>query len=220
MINHIGPAALIAGIWFCAGLTAAWPRILEDRLPAFEAWLRAGATAAVVILLFSGLGLIRIPVAPISPDAYRYVRDIEKEFQGQPADKILLDAGAWVYLPQKVVMKDRVPSIGERGFSQTGDFSGILDRIARGHYRKILVHGYHSPEFAYDANYWPKSTGIRRALQEKYHETGTILAAARPVSERDHAEDYYFFSEISILEPNAPVQSAAQQVSSKAGSHE
>jgi hypothetical protein len=218
MINHIGPAALICGIWFCAALTIAWPGMLENLRPGFETWSRAAAVTALIVLLFSGLGLVRIPAPPFSQDAYRYLRDIEKQFKGQPADKVLLDAGSWVYLPQKVVMKDRVPSIGERGYSHTGDFSGILDRIRRKQYRKILLHGFHQPEFEYDASSWQESTGIRRALLENYRETGTIAAAARPASERDHAEDYYFFSDISILEPNELPRSAAQPPKSKTGS--
>ncbi len=39
--------------------------------------------------------------------------------------RVLLDAGTWAYFKDGVVMKDRAPSIGERGHSQTGDFSGI-----------------------------------------------------------------------------------------------
>ena len=130
MLNHMGPGCLIAGVWFFAGLASVWEAAtgLSTSLPA-EAWIRAGALTATVALMFSGMGLIRIPLRPISDDAYRYVRDIEKEFQGQPAARVLLDMGSWVYLKDRVIMGDRAPSIGERGYSQTGDFSGILSRI-------------------------------------------------------------------------------------------
>jgi hypothetical protein len=175
--------------------------MLDGWRPGAEAWLRSGAAVAVVILLFSGLGLVRIPTPPLSRDAYRYVRDIERQFQGEPADRILLDAGTWIYLARGVVMRDRAPSIGERGYSETGDFSGILGRIGSRYYRKILVRGFHQPDFWYDASNWLHPSGIRRALGDNYRETGTIRAAARPPSERDHAEDYYLFGDISILEP-------------------
>jgi len=59
----------------------------------------------------SGWGVIRIPLPPISEDAYRYVRDIEQEFQGQPASQILLDEGTWVYWKQRVIMAIALPAL-------------------------------------------------------------------------------------------------------------
>ena len=194
MLNHMGPGCLIAGVWFLAGLTVVWHRANLD-------WITAAASAAAVALLFAGMGLVRIPTQPFSNDAYRYVRDIEAQFQGQPAKGVLLDAGSWIYSRERVVMGDRAPSIGERGFSQTGDFSGILRRLAQKRYTKILVRDFHEPDFWYETDVWPKPGGIRQALIDNYRETGRIRAAAPPVSSRDRAEDPYLFGEISILEP-------------------
>ena len=65
--------------------------------------------------------------------------------------------GTWVYMAENVIMKDRAPSIGERGYSQTGDFSGILQRLEGKHYSKILVRSLHSPELYYGPLQWRMS---------------------------------------------------------------
>ena len=91
---------------------------------------------------------------------------------------MLLDYGSWLYLPQGIVMRDRAAPIGEAGFTQTADWSGLLERIRRRHYAKILVRDYHSPDFAYDHGIWPRSSGVRAALEENYRETRRIPAVA------------------------------------------
>jgi hypothetical protein len=196
MINHIGPGSLIAGVWFLAALARLWP--LRARLaPAGAwpvAWLRTGMVVGVTGLLLSGLGVVRIPLQPIPDDAYRYLRDIEQEFEGYPADRVLLDAGTWVYLDDQVVMKDRAPSIGERGYSQTGDFSGILQRIEQRYYAKILVRNLHTPDFWYDYFLWEQPSGIRQALLDHYDEVGQIAPVDDP---------WYLFGEVSILTPKS-----------------
>jgi hypothetical protein len=130
-LSHLGPGSLIAGVWFVAGLTILWTEAHHNAtsLMPFQRWLRCGVAVVVAILLFSGLGLVRIPTQPFSDDAYRYVREVEEQFQEAPAEDILLDSGTWVYFDQGIVMKDRVTSIGDRGWGQTGDFSGIVGRI-------------------------------------------------------------------------------------------
>jgi hypothetical protein len=202
MVNHIGPGCLIGGVWFLAGLASVWRPAtgLRGREPS-EAWIRTGALTASVALFFSGMGLVRIPIRAIPEDAYRYVRDIEREFEGQPPNQVLLDAGSWVYLKNRVIMGDRAPSIGERGFTGTGDFSGMLSRIAAKRYSKILVRGFHAPDFVYDYFLWTKSSGIRQALVDNYREVRTIRAVLGNSYARNWAEDPYYFGEISILEP-------------------
>jgi hypothetical protein len=149
-------------------------------------------------LLFSGLGMVRTPVKPFSQDAYRYVREIERAFEGQSPQDVLLDVGTWVYLMDGVIMKDRAPSIGERGYSETGDFSGIIGRLQKKHYSKILVRNLDSPDFWYDHHLWCQSSGIKQALLENYHEAGRIMG----VSRQEHVQHSYLFSDISILVPN------------------
>lgn len=195
MKNHIGPGSLIAGVWFFAALMALWPVIKrqgEQEGPLFS-WLYTMTSFAVVGLFLTSLGIVRIPVQTLSDDAYRYYREIEAEFEGLPADKVLLDAGTWVYLDDQVVMKDRAPAIGERGYSQTGDFSGFIQRIENHDYDKILVRKLHKRDFWYDHFLWPASSGIRDALLENYVEVKQI----EPVE----GDPTYLFSEISVLVP-------------------
>jgi hypothetical protein len=215
----MGPGSLIAGVWFIAALVRLWPSLpdvatlktTDDRSQTIDGrpssvvrrpqrgqvWLRTGIAVAAMGLLCSGLGVVRIPMRPFSSDAYRYAREIEREFEGQSAEKVLLDAGSWIYLKDGVIMKDRAPSIGERGYSETGDFSGILQRLQQKHYSKILVRNLHEPDFWYDYYLWRKSSGIKQTLLENYHEIGRIMAV-----QDGHKQDPYLFSDISILVPN------------------
>jgi len=204
MLNHIGPGSLIAGVWFLAGLASVWNSATAQRgWDTGEHWIRATALTAAVLLFFSGLGLVRIPVRAIPDDAYRYVRDIEREFQGQPASQVLLDAGSWVYLKDRVIMGDRAPSIGELGGTNTGDFSGIIARVSGKRYSRILVRGLHAPDFVYDYFLWSKPSGIRQALLDNYREVRTIRGVEANSYARNWAEDPYYFGEITVLEPKA-----------------
>ncbi len=200
MLNHLGPGSMIAGIWFLAAAALLWTDHMAAPAPlATDRWMRPALAVGVAVLLSSGLGVIRIPLPTFTPDATRYVREIEKEFEGLPPQDVLLDAGSWVYAKSGVVMKDRAPSIGDRGYSRTGDFSALLDRIAQQRYAKILVRNFHSPDFWYDHSLWAESSGIRQALEANYHEVGTIAA----VRERDATHGRYLFNPISILIRNA-----------------
>lgn len=200
MLNHIGPGCLLAGIWFFAAVTIAWNKDSDATIKTSNGtdWLRIGVCVALVCLLFSGLGVIRVPVQPfIAADAERYVNEIEGEFRNQSAERTLLDVGTWVYVNDKVVMKDRAPSIGERGYSQTGDFSGIHDRLRSKYYEKILVRNLHLPDFWYDHESWSRSSGLRQTFLKNYEEVRRI----RPVEGFSKDALPYGFGEISVLVP-------------------
>jgi hypothetical protein len=201
MLNHIGPGCLIAGIWFFAALAFARTKIADTTIKSSGAndWLRACVALAVLCLLFSGFGIVRVPVQPFGYDANRYFAEIENEFAGQSPENVLLDFGSWIYLKNGVVMKDRAPTIGERGWSQTGDFSGIRRRIEAKKYQKILLRNFHSPDFWYDHASWSRSSGIRKTLMENYREVGTI----KRVEGLTEKEMPYGFNAISILVPRA-----------------
>lgn len=202
MLNHMGPGCLLAGLWLLAGLSKLVAAHQGRR--DLSAWAHAAGAVAIAALSFSGLGVVRIPVPPLG-DTNPYLKNIERQFEGLPADRVLLDAGSWIYLPSNVVMKDRAPSIGERGYSGTGDFTAILGRIQGRYYRKLLIRGLHSPDFWYDHAIWPKSSGIRAALQANYTETGSIPALPEgPLKNIGH--DPYLCGEISILVPKAAFQ--------------
>lgn len=202
MLNHIGPGSLIAGVWFWTAFAVVWSRVPDATIKTADAfdWLRAGVAATVVCLLFNGFGGFRVPVQPFDrQDAMRYVAEIESEFDVQPRQNVLLDVGTWVYLPDGIVMKDRAPSIGERGYSQSGDFSGILRRFEQRHYQKILVRNLHSSDFWYDHELWSKSSRIRATLLKNYKEAGRI----KQVRNATPAKTRYAFSEITVMIPRS-----------------
>ena len=199
MLNHIGPGCLLAGIWFFAALATVWTKIADTTILKSGAndWLRTVSAIAVLCLLFSGFGIARVPVPPFGQDAQRYIGEIENEFAGQPTDGVLLDFGTWIYLRDSVLMKDRAPTVGERGWSQTGDFSGIIQRLEAKKYQKILLRNFHSPDFWYDHASWSRSSEIRKTLLENYFEVGRI----KQVEGLSDKEMPYGFNEISILVP-------------------
>jgi hypothetical protein len=201
MLNHLGPGTLIAGSWIAAALTALASEQgtrLEER--SVEGWLRGAGAAALGVLALGGLDAVRMPTRPFGPDAARYVGAIERELAADPATT-LLDVGSWVYVRHGIVMKDRAPSIGERGFSLTGDFSGIRQRIAERRYSKILVRGYEADDSWYDEPYWPQRSGVRAAMQANYVQIGVIPAMQL---EENGAGMRYLFREISVLVPRSP----------------
>jgi hypothetical protein len=193
----------MATVWFLAGLSSVWEQATESSGPdRKEGWIRAVTLSATVALLFSGMGMVRIPLRPLSSDAYRYVHDIENEFQGQQANRVLLDTGTWVYAKDRVIMGDRAAAAGMIGMGKIDGFSGFASRIAAHKYSKILVRSWHEPDFWYENSLWPQPGGIREALMKGYHETGHIRAAEGPRDVTNWAEDPHLFGEISILEPN------------------
>ena len=194
MLNHLGPGSLLAGIWFAAALATAWPRRGQQPRSAF-AWTRAGLVTLGTLLCFSGLGMVRVPVLVLPPDLDRYVSAIEKEFDGMDAERVLLDAGTWVYLPSRTVPKDRGAAVGDLGYSGLGDFSGMLGRIRGRTYQRILVHSWHTVDFGYDHHSWRSSSGIRAALDQNYREVRRISAV------KGQEDGTPFLREISVLEP-------------------
>ena len=200
MTNHIGPGSLIAGVFFIAAVAGFWSKVSDFTLRSARAYQLSFAAICIasLCLMFGGLGLVRIPVPPFSEqDATRYIHQIENEFAGLPPEDVLQDVGSWVYLRDGVVMKDRAPSIGERGLSETGNFSGMIGRLNARIYKKILVRNFHSGDFWYDHEIWPRSSGIRQAMNENYREAGRIPA----VSGMAPADLPYGFNEISVLVP-------------------
>lgn len=200
MMNHIGPGSLLAMVWFLAGLRRVWPGWLRGSVahrPAVS-WFRAGLVATALLLMYAGWGFLRVPLPAVPKESYEYVARIERQFQDTSPERVLLDVGSWVYLRVGVVMRDRAPCIGERGYSQTGDFAGVLGRLERRQYSKILVRRLHSPDFWYDHFLWPKSSGIRKKLLDNYREVERIPAGweVRPMEVPP-----YLFDEVSVLIP-------------------
>jgi len=216
-LNHMGPGSLIAGIWFLAAVTRLWPaqgRIGGMSRRSLFAWARTGLAVGLVVLAYAGLGIVAMPVRSLPPDAYRYAAEVEREFAGLPADKVLIDlGGGWLRARQGVVTRDSAPCVGSRGEGPVGlgDFSGLLGRLEHHDYQKILVRNLDKPNFWYDGHRSVQPTGIRKALRDHYREVGKIksvegerrfmLVSYEPLV---WSSTRYGFEEITILVPKEP----------------
>jgi hypothetical protein len=190
VLYHFGPGVVIGAVWIFAAFASLWPSTVASTdldCPRIVVWTRPVAALAAVFTIFAVLHVL--PTADQyearywqrrpSPDVYRYISDIEREFDGLPTDKVLLDIGNWIYLRHSFLAKDRAISLGDQppgGIYQ--NFEGFLERIRTKTYDKILVRNLHSPFFYYDWDGWPRSSGVRRALLEHYTEMRIIPAPA------------------------------------------
>jgi hypothetical protein len=168
---------------------------------------------ALVGLAYAGFGIVWMPVNSLPQDAYRYVQEIEREFVGLPADKILLDlGGGWIPGRRTVVARDSAPCVGCRAEAPVGmgDFSGLIGRLQSHQYEKVLVRNLDAPNFWYDGHRSPRPTGIRNAIRENYREVGKITAVKG--ERRFMLVSYepllfppirYGFEEITILVPKS-----------------
>ena len=203
MLNHVGPGSLLAATWFFAGVSRIWPRSRPSPLRDIPSrrWMVCGLATAMLSIALLGFQVMRVPAPVYSESAYQYAKAIEREFDGFPAERVLLDHGSWVHTQQKIVMKDGMAAIGEQAYSMRSDFSGILRRLRERHYQKILVRNLHRSDFWYDGAVLPKSTGIRQAILDNYRVTGRIPAAVHPLPVEFRTDTPYMFDEITILQP-------------------
>jgi hypothetical protein len=131
----------------------------------------------MLVLLFGALGLVREPRNPIPPDFFRYVADIEEEFQGADPEKVLLDTGTWIYLRENILMKDRSAPVSLHvGMNQPEINQGMLEatikRIEQKTYHKILARQLDTGQSWYD--FQDRGSGVKRAILENYNEVGRI----------------------------------------------
>jgi hypothetical protein len=187
VLYHFGPGVVIGAVWLFAALPRFWPSLTVRSgigLPTFVHWARCLIAIAAVLTVFLAVRVVPTGAGPerrslgalkTSPDLYRYIADIEREFNGLPADKVLLDVGNWIYLRQSVLMKDRAISLADQppgGIYRNMDV--MVSRIRSRTYSKILVRNLNSPLFLYDWSTWDKPSGVRQALLENYVEMRTI----------------------------------------------
>jgi hypothetical protein len=140
------------------------------------------------------------PPRGVSADLRRYIHDIEQEFAGLPPERVLLDVGNWVYLPKRVLAKDRAVSLGDQPYGHIYDNLNLLvAHIREQRYAKILVHNLHRRDFLYDWFDWEPSSGVRAALLTYYTELRIIPSA------KEHGdvpvEGLQFASDVSVLVP-------------------
>jgi hypothetical protein len=214
-LNHLGPGSLIAAIWFLAAVTRLWS--VHHRMRGMPrrprlAWVRSGLAVGLVVVTYAGLGTVWMPVNSLPSDAYRYLAEIEREFAGLPADKVLLDlGGAWLPSRKGIVTRDSAPCIGCRSEAPVGvgDFSGLLGRLKQHAYQKILVRNLDKPNFWYDGHRSHQPSGIRQAIRDNYREVRRIKSVEGerrfmlvPYEPLPWSPLRYGFEEITVLVPN------------------
>lgn len=192
MLNHMGPGSLLGAVWLAAALPSVWPSARDDRGP--WGWIRAAAFAATAVLFVSGLRGVKVPVPSLPADADRYAAAIEHEFEGLRPASVLLDHGSWPYLAGRIVQHDRSAPAGEAGFTQTADFTGLMERLRTHAYARILMRDVDGPEFMYDYATWPVSSGVRDSLLTWYQVVRTIPGVRG-------GPDTPWLRAISVLEP-------------------
>jgi len=190
-LYHFGPAVVIGTVWLFSALPRFWAwneRTADGTFSNLLMWTRACLGIIGVLTLFIAMNVLptgdkngpRYWYRRPSPDIYRYISDIEKEFDSFPMEKVLLDIGNWIYLSQSVLAKDRAISLGDQAPNGIYEnFDMMVSRIRNKTYLKILVRDFHSPFFLYDWTYWERPSGVKKALLKHYQEVRIIPAAER-----------------------------------------
>jgi hypothetical protein len=198
--NHMGPAVVIAASWFFVALVRLWPSA-DERQSWWQYRGQEAAAVAMVVLLFGGvLGFMRELRNPVTPDFYRYVADIEQEFQGHEPSKVLMDTGSWIYLKSNVLMKDRSAPVSLHVGSNQPEISydmlaSTIQRFENKTYDKILARELDSSETWYD--FQDRGSGVRDAILENYYGVRRIPA----VEGIDTWWPRHLVAEIIVLEP-------------------
>ena len=186
-LYHFGPAVLLGGVFALCSLPAIWNSLTGPG----EGYVQRFSTAFLMTSVIAGMFLAWkvIPTGDRTQPRYlrsvgsggdleRYVKEIEKEFDGLPPERVLIGLGSWMYLKHDVLQKDRAVSLGDQPLRDMyQNFDITVGRIRSRIYDKVIVHDYHSPYFLYDWADWTKSSGFRAALTENYVEVRTIPAA-------------------------------------------
>jgi hypothetical protein len=107
---------------------------------------------------------------------------------------VLLDHGSWIFAPLGRSVGDRSAAVGELGVSALSEFTEFLARIRERHYGRILVRDYDAPILAYDYAGWPRSSGIKQALEANYQVVARIPAVV-------DGEANPWFGAVTVLEP-------------------
>ncbi len=190
--THLGAAAMVAGCFALAALAILWPDPRSGTQSPASQWFRMGMGLLLVLTMFAELGLTHRSNWRVSPDLSRYAEQIEREFEGLPTERVLLDLGDWIYLRHGVLMKDRQPILT----THQKPYYGLLERIRHQEYAKILVHELSNGVYAYDLG---ANRGIRDAILAHYHEV-------RRIPQVRGMEDWLYtgltMADIVVLEPN------------------
>ncbi|MBI3661464.1 MAG: glycosyltransferase family 39 protein [Acidobacteria bacterium] len=189
--THLGPASMVAASFALVALATLWPLPAPSDGPPSQQWLQVGAGFLAVVAVFAGLGFTRVPQLTVTPDLARYVSEVEREFNGLPADRVLIDIGEWIYLRQNALMKDRMAILDTH---RTPHY-GILERVRRREYARILVHLQPNSKFSYEIG---GERDIQREMLVYYREVRRIPAIQGMERWRYH---FMVMSDIVVLEP-------------------
>ena len=175
--NHLGPGIVLSACWFFPALVKVWPNA-EGATSRWESIVRQTFAVAGVVLLLGALDLVRLPRNPVPSDMFRYIHDIEKEFVGFAPEKVLMDTGNWIYLREKILMKDRSETVGIWvGKNQQIDHALLADtikRIEEKTYDKILARQLDTDHSWYD--FQDRGSGVKTAILANYKTVGRVPA--------------------------------------------
>jgi hypothetical protein len=221
VLYHFGPGIVIGTIWMLSALSGFLLQnkpLINSEFPLFTRWIQYVFMIVVVLTTYVALHVVptsdkneaRYLLRRPSSDVYRYIADIEHEFEGLPVDKVLLDVGNWIYLRHSFVANDRAVSLADQPCGGIyKNFDPLLNRIRGKTYEKILVRNLHKPNCLYEWSIWERPSGIRKALLECYTEVRTI-----PAAEGDNLlpPQIVFTGPVSVLIPNSDTNGALWEV--------
>lgn len=198
--NHLGPGIMLSACWFFTALVKVWPTT-ESTGVWWRTRIQEGVAVCIVISLFGVLGFVRMPQNPIPSDFFRYVADIEREFQGHDEGNVLLDYGTWIYLRKNILMKDRSAPVSLHAGKNQPEvnhamLAATIKRIEDQTYDKILARQLDTEHSAYD--FQNRGSGVKAAILSNYHEAGRIPA----VQGIEQWWPTHLVSEIIVFAPN------------------
>jgi hypothetical protein len=183
---------MVGGCFALVALATLWPSSEDAGNSSAVQWLQTAAGFVAVLLVFAGMGFTRSERLAVTPDLQRYVGEIEHEFEGLPADRVLIDMGEWVYLRQNVVAKDRMAMLNTH---RTPHY-GLIGRIHSQAYSRILVHVLVNGKYSYELG--GRERNIQAELLDNYR-------PVRRIAGIKGMERWFFYemamSDIVVLEP-------------------
>jgi hypothetical protein len=183
----------VGGCFLLAAIALYWPTDSSGSSRG-AAWIQAALLTGLTLTIFGGFGHPRRPLARVSADFSRYVRQIEAEFEGHAPERVLLDIGDWIYLRHGVVVKDRAIMVGtHRRLALARDF---LQRIEQQQYDKLLVHVMPEGSYLYDLG-----TGVhsREKIISAWYRESRRIPKVRGMDNWRYAP--MTLGEIIVLEP-------------------
>ncbi len=189
--THLGPATLVGSCFALAAVAMLLSREGSSGGDYVHQWLHLSIGVIVVATYLVGIGYLRPTSYRVSPDLSRYVRDIEREFEGLPVERVLLDSGEWIYLRHNLLMKDRIPIL----LTHRRRSADLLERVRAQAYDRMLIRQMPNGNYVLDMDV---HKGTMEIVKKYYREVRRIPGVRGMETWR-----YYFLtlSDISVFEP-------------------